>query len=489
MIKNERQYRITRAQAEKFERALRELENKKERAEVHPRLQTAQADALRSQLEDLRSELHEYDDLRNGTVDAFELSSLDELPRALIRARVALGLSQKDLAHRLTLKEQQIQRYEANEYAGASLTRINEVIQALGIKLHKEIVLPSSPTSIKWFLSRLGEAGLDRTFVLNRLLPRTLSARLLEDPAKGRDVESLVLQGAGIVGRIYNWTVDQVLGTGILAVSPQLLGAVRFKRPSRFDQTRLWAYTTYARYLALLLLRATPKIKPQSVPTDPEAVRHAILASYRSITFENVLRYVWDLGIPVLPLNDPGAFHGACWRLGGRSVVVLKQRTASEARWITDLLHELYHLAENPDGDEFAIVDADSVPGGSDATADEEEKDATWFAGEVALEGRAEELVQLCARLSNFDLRLMKSVVQRVAAQENVRVDLLANYMAYRLSLEGQDWWGTAQNLQERDLKPWQSARDVLLEKVDLERLGDTDRELVTRALRQVEVA
>jgi transcriptional regulator with XRE-family HTH domain len=485
MIKNERQYRITKAQAEKFERALRELESKKERGNVHPLLEKAQADALRSQLGDLRSELHEYQSLRQGTVDAFELSSLDELPLTLIRARVALGLSQKDLAIRLGLKEQQIQRYEASEYSGASLSRISEIIQALGIQLHKEVVLPSSPTSIRWFLSRLGEVGLDRTFILNRLLPQTLKVQLLEGPAKGQDSESLVLQAAGIVGRIYNWPAEQVLGTETLSISPELLGAVRFKRPSRFDQTRLFAYTAYARYLASLLLNATPKVRPKTVPTDPETIRNAILASYGTITFEHVLRYVWSLGIPVLPLYDPGAFHGACWRFGGRSVVVLKQRDVSEAKWIIDLLHELRHLAENQEENDFAMVDADSVPGGSSATADDEEKDATWFAGQIALGGRAEELAQLCARLSNFDLRLMKRAVQRVAARENVRVDLLANYMAYRLSMEGQDWWGTAQNLQKRNLRPWQFARDVLLENIELNCLGNTDRELLTRALRE----
>ncbi len=489
MIKNERQYRITKAQADKFERTLRDLQSKEEGFEVHPLLRRAQVDALRSQLEDLRSELHEYEALRGGTVDAFELRSLEELPRALIRARVALGLSQKELAGRLALKEQQIQRYEAKEYAGASLTRLVEVIQALGIKLQKEIVLPSSPTSIKWLLSRLDEAGIDRTLVLNRLLSRTLSARLFEDSAGGRDVESLVLEAAGVVGRIYGWTVDQIIGSAPLSISTQLLGAVRFKRPSRFDRARLGAYTAYVRYLALLLLRTTPQTTPRRIPTDPVAVRNAIQASHGSISFESVLRYVWALGIPVLPLNDPGAFHGACWRFGGRSIVVLKQRTASEARWITDLLHELYHLAENPYEDELAIVDADSVPGESGATADEEEKDATWFAGEVALAGRAEELAHLCAQVSKHDLRFMKTAVQKVASREDVRVDFLANYMAYRLSLEGQDWWGAAQNLQTRDNRPWQTARDVLLEKVDLGPLDNADRELIARALREVEVA
>ena len=60
MIKNERQYRITRAQAEKFERALAELLTNPDTPDVHPVLQKAQVEALRSQLGDLKAELEEY---------------------------------------------------------------------------------------------------------------------------------------------------------------------------------------------------------------------------------------------------------------------------------------------------------------------------------------------------------------------------------------------------------------------------------------------
>jgi ribosome-binding protein aMBF1 (putative translation factor) len=143
MIKNERQYRITKAQAEKFARALAHTqEHPEESASVGPRLQTAMKDALASQLADLREELAEYEALKSGQRRVFELDSFEELPRALIQSRIALGLSQKELAERLGLKEQQIQRYEASEYAGASVQRLNEVIRALGIQVREEISLP-----------------------------------------------------------------------------------------------------------------------------------------------------------------------------------------------------------------------------------------------------------------------------------------------------------------------------------------------------------
>ncbi len=139
MIKNERQYAITKAQAEKFAQALEQLSRSPAKGPAaHPLLRKAEADALRSQLADLRAELEEYEALRSGTRAVLKLSSLDELPRALIQARIASGLSQKELARRLGLKEQQIQRYEATDYATASLTRLIKIGRALGLKVRAE---------------------------------------------------------------------------------------------------------------------------------------------------------------------------------------------------------------------------------------------------------------------------------------------------------------------------------------------------------------
>ena len=54
MIKNERQYRITRAQADRFSEALRRLDaGAAARSERHPRLLSVQREALQSQLSDL----------------------------------------------------------------------------------------------------------------------------------------------------------------------------------------------------------------------------------------------------------------------------------------------------------------------------------------------------------------------------------------------------------------------------------------------------
>lgn len=139
MIKNERQYTITKAQARKFKDAIAAMDVGK--AGTHPLLVNAQRGALESQLAELEAQLKEYETLRSGKLKKFRQSRFQNLPLELIRARIARGFTQKDLARKLGLKEQQIQRYEETEYASASLGRLYEVIKALDIEVREEVIL------------------------------------------------------------------------------------------------------------------------------------------------------------------------------------------------------------------------------------------------------------------------------------------------------------------------------------------------------------
>jgi ribosome-binding protein aMBF1 (putative translation factor) len=134
MIKNDRQYRITKTQAGKFAKAIQETKASP-KSNAHPLLRKAQIDAMESQLGDLQRELEEYETLRSGRRKVATLDSLEKLSTTLIQARIAAGLSQAELATRLGLKPQQIQRYEATDYQSASLERVNQIMRILGVRL------------------------------------------------------------------------------------------------------------------------------------------------------------------------------------------------------------------------------------------------------------------------------------------------------------------------------------------------------------------
>ena len=75
--------------------------------------------------------MREYEELQSGKVTTPDLGYIAVVPRDLIRARIAAGLTQKDLAQRLGMAEQQIQQYEAKDYESVSLARIAEIANAI----------------------------------------------------------------------------------------------------------------------------------------------------------------------------------------------------------------------------------------------------------------------------------------------------------------------------------------------------------------------
>lgn len=478
MIKNERQYRITRAQADKFAQALRSA-SRASAPEMHPLLLKAQEDALRSQLEDLRTEIAEYEALTSGKARVPEVKSLDQLPQILIQARIANGLSQRDLAEKLSMKEQQIQRYESTEYASASLTRVLEVARSLDVKLGPELSSNGLQPSAKRFFEKMKEAGFPRSFVLRRLLPSRLTNRLGD--GNGPESERAVLEAADIVGRTFGWKVGQLLAPESMKLEETALASARFKGPSLSFGKRHSAYVVYAQILAMAALHGARTGGKQKIPTSATEVRQTLIDRYGAITFEGALKYAWDLGIVVLPLNDPAVFHGACWRIDGRNVVVLKQKTLSVARWLFDFLHEFRHLAEEPENDQLSLIELDVAS--DERRQSPQEVGASRFAGDVILDGRAEQLAELCVNESSGRLQWLKAAVPKVAKREGVAIDALANYMAFRLSQQGENWWGSANNLQDLSIDPWILARDEFFARIDLARVGELERDLLIRAL------
>ena len=237
--------------------------------------------------------------------------------------RIAARLSQKELAERLGLKEQQIQKYEATGYSGASLGRMTEVVNALGLRVRKEVFLPVTADTQAALLRGLAEIGFDRKFIERRLLPNRAPAETSKQTV-GDD--GFVFQAATRAGRILGVSPAALLDAEPLTGN-RLLAATKFKVPAGANEQRLTAYTFYAHYLALLILQATAHLQVKPVPTDAKTVRAAILAGYGEADFASVLRFIWDNGVAVLPLDDPGAFHGACWRANQRNVIALKRRT------------------------------------------------------------------------------------------------------------------------------------------------------------------
>jgi len=133
MIHNERQYKITAKQIENLSKTLEEMNFSGE-----PEwLAVAQKNSLKSQIDDLKSQATEYELIKQGKIRFSECSDLSSLPKVLIQARIGKGLSQRELAEKLGMTMQQIQRYEASNYMGASLSRLIEISNILEVSINE----------------------------------------------------------------------------------------------------------------------------------------------------------------------------------------------------------------------------------------------------------------------------------------------------------------------------------------------------------------
>ena len=139
MIANERQHRIAKAELRRFEGAIGEHGRREPSPEVAPRIHRALGEAMESEAEALRTQIKRYEDLRKGRIGSRKLDSLRELPVALIEARIVAGLTQKELARRLGVPEQQVQRWESSLYSGVGVGRLQEIADALGLQIRETV--------------------------------------------------------------------------------------------------------------------------------------------------------------------------------------------------------------------------------------------------------------------------------------------------------------------------------------------------------------
>ena len=145
MITNEKQYRSARAAIDRFNEEIAHLKAADDG--VHPALRRAQIAGTESQVAELAAKVGEFEALQSGAVTSFEAEGLADLPEILIRARIARGMSQRDLAVFVGVAEQQIQRYEAERYRSASLERLSEIAAALDIEVRESAQLRTDPPS------------------------------------------------------------------------------------------------------------------------------------------------------------------------------------------------------------------------------------------------------------------------------------------------------------------------------------------------------
>lgn len=133
MIRNENEYQeAVRRLGEERERLVEQRKRLEEMGLAAEEVKRV-LDPLSSFHEQLAEEVESYERLKRGEMG--ELRNLHGLGRTLVALRIALGITQRELAERLGVHESQVSRDERNEYHGITIERATRILDALGVEL------------------------------------------------------------------------------------------------------------------------------------------------------------------------------------------------------------------------------------------------------------------------------------------------------------------------------------------------------------------
>jgi ribosome-binding protein aMBF1 (putative translation factor) len=130
MIKNEKQYKITRNLLVNWQENHRLLLSKPI-PNTPAWIYKEQLRTVEEEISQLKKQLKEYEETKSGKRKLPNLLLLEEIPNLLVKWRLARNLTQKALAKKLGMHENQLQRYENTNYAGASLSTVLQIARVL----------------------------------------------------------------------------------------------------------------------------------------------------------------------------------------------------------------------------------------------------------------------------------------------------------------------------------------------------------------------
>lgn len=469
MIRNDRQFSIAQARANRLETTESDVLRRIAAGEVSHQRGDLELRAVRGELGTLRSELAAYADLRDGRVGPGQLNAIEDLPELLIRTRISAGLTQAALADRLGMKEQQIQRYEANDYQSVALGRLIEIANALELDLSGERSLEDLDSDTIW---RLIEASG---------FPKDLAVRRFADPTTHG--ASRAFGALSRLAHAFHTSPESILA-GEANLVDQTAGALAYKRPDHLREDTTKVLAAYVKMLGSIV-EPLIELDVQALPATPHDFRRRVTEHYGELTLRSVVSTLWDHGVPTLPLSEPGGFHAGLWQQGDRPIVALNSATPAVTRWLFDLLHEVGHLVDpTRSAAQQRFEEIDAVGSGIDTS----EVRANTFATDVIFDGKSDELVSEVLELAQGRPELRQRAVRRVSINRNVDQGHLAFSVAFTLGTKGENWWGAAQNMQSLEIDPWRVVRDILLERTDFRSAGVTDREVLALAFTSPEL-
>ena len=129
MIKSDAQRERTEAQVEGFRQAIAKVDQ-----EMTSKRVAAVRGSYEGMIQQLEDEIREYDELKSGDLALPNDERLDQIAPFVTKLRIAQGVSQTELARRPGVSKQVISRYEETEYQTVAISRLQEILDTIGVK-------------------------------------------------------------------------------------------------------------------------------------------------------------------------------------------------------------------------------------------------------------------------------------------------------------------------------------------------------------------
>lgn len=132
MIKNEKQYRISKKKLKELNEHIDRTTKETDKNPLRNQLILA---SLNSSKNEIGNDILLYESLKKNKQGLLKERLIAELPSVITEYKIVSGLTQKEFAEMLGIKEQQLQRYESESFKGVTFRNLLKFLDLIGLEI------------------------------------------------------------------------------------------------------------------------------------------------------------------------------------------------------------------------------------------------------------------------------------------------------------------------------------------------------------------
>ena len=131
-LKNEKQYKISKKKLSEINEDIGKVQSDTSQHPLRNKLMLA---SLLNMQKDMEQEILLYETLKKDKKGVLKERLFSEFPSLLTEYKIKSRLTQKEFAEQLGIKEQQLQRYEADNFKSVTFKNLLRFLEAIGLEI------------------------------------------------------------------------------------------------------------------------------------------------------------------------------------------------------------------------------------------------------------------------------------------------------------------------------------------------------------------